>query len=363
MSENNTNELEVITTDVSYLIPKIDFDFDQYDEETAEIVRDATSTMCGVDVAKTYIWGEQLLKVKNALARHKYGNFAEWYEKFGLKQRRVYDLIHFYEVILKFSKEYGFVKELPFRMIADIGRIPAEKQEEYIKNAPLQEMTVRENAELIKQIKGEKEYSKELIEEIRKKDQKIRESRESVEQKDKEIAELKNKIQEIKSGNVQPVAEVKTEIIEKEVVPESVQQELKTLRELAKEKNEVPEHILNELSSLRQQLADKEALLNDAKDTVEAIATQTNSKFGTQDVDWNSLGDIVSHFLGGASEYSYMEQAYKGETNKKKEYVKSQVKRIEKWVLQMKQMMNEAPMIGDVIYSDVDFEIKDIREE
>ena len=152
-------------------------------------------------------------------------------------------------------------------------------------------------------------------------------------------------------------------VVEKEVIPERVQEELKTLKQLVKEKNEIPEHIKNELFSLRQQIAEKDSLLNDAKNTVEAIATATNSKFGTQKVDWNLLGDIISHFLGGASEYTYMGNVYKEESSNKKEYIKTQVNKIEQWVLQMKQMMNENLTIGNTIYDNIDFEVENIEEE
>ncbi len=313
--------------------------------------------------------GGDLVDAQDIYSHYGNGKFKAWVEEeYDMRFSTARKYIQAYKVLSERKSDNLLynddnIETLGVHKLSSLYKLGSEQRKDIITNAPLHDMTVQQVDELTKKVKEAEEYSDELVEEIRKKDQKIRENRDSVEQKDKEIQELKSKIQELESGNVQPVAEVQEKIVEKvvekEVIPKEIQEELKALKQLVKERKEIPEHILNELSSLRTEVAKKDELLNEAKSTVEAIATQTNSKFGVQDVDWNSLGNIVSHFLGGASEFSYMKDAYKQESAQKKQYINSQVNKIEKWVLQMKDMMNETLTIGNVIYDNVDFKIEE----
>lgn len=328
----------------------------------------------------------RILKIANeAWAKKGTGIYRRFVEnEMGYSIPTAKRILNLYEMQQKFPDlklysqdgEEKTLSDLGTHKISSIKALPEDIQEKVLTSAPLIDMNTKQVEKLAKKIKETGDYSEELVEEIRKKDKKIADSEQKQkqmqlekEQKDNEIAELKAKIQELEQIKVQPVGKVEPEIVEKivevekEVIPEKVQEELKTLRQLVKEKNEIPEHIKNELFSLREQIAEKDTLLNDAKNTVEAIATATNSKFGTQKVDWNLLGDVISHFLGGASEYTYMGNVYKEESPNKKEYVKTQVNKIEQWVLQMKQMMNENLTIGHTIYDNVSFEIENIEEE
>ncbi len=373
------NEM-ALTELVTQNLPTINFDYSKIDEETSTIMKNAEVSMQVSAVNTRYVFGEQLCKVQDKLAgNNQYnGYFEEWYSALGLKKSFVYDTINYYKVVCQTNSQK--ILNLPITKVKELAKLTFDQQKEVIENVPLDELDREQVRELTKKVKEAGQYNEDLLNEIRQKDDKIKtkeaeaqQLQEEKDKKDQEIAELKAKLQEMEE-NFQPVEKVEPEVVEKivevekvvevekEVVPEDIKEELETLRKIAKERNEIPEHIKNELFSLREQVAEKDALLNDAKDTVEAIATATNSKFGTQKVDWNLLGDIVSHFLGGASEYSYMETAYKEESIQKKNYVKTQVDKIEKWVLQMKQMMNESLTIGNVIYSDINYEVKDMEE-
>lgn len=384
MEENNEMALAEFI-DTSILQPTLDFDF-QARGFSKEIEDDILVMRCEnneADANNILVKGRNFKRVKEYCksTNNEDVNFEECMEKvFNTKAATSKKYIMAYDTLMDIKKK---VSRETFEKILQLGihkisyfaaKIPENTKIKMLEDAPLQELNVEQTRQLTNEVKKTGEYNETLLDKIRQNDEKIKKSEEQQkqlqqekEQKDQEIAELKARLQKMEEEKTQPVEssepEVVEKVVEKEVIPDEIQEELKTLKQLVKEKNEIPEHIKNELFSLREQVAEKDALLNDAKDTIETMATATNSKFGTQRVDWNLLGDIVSHFLGGASEYSYMETVYKEETSQKKNYIKSQVDRVEKWVLQMKQMMNESLMIGNTIYDNVDFEVENIKED
>lgn len=393
--ENNVSLVDSVMNDI---LPSNKYEqFDYGDEITNEqrqiLIEDAKNAAIGRNACleiMVSLYGKAIKHANEFYGHKKTGKYHEYVTVvLELSISTATRILKCYEEYHSHPNKKLYDKEGNERGILDLGAhkvraissLPENiKEQVYENSSELFEMNVKEVNEFVKKVKETGEYNEDLLNEIRQKDDKIKtkeaeaqQLQEEKDKKDQEIAELKAKLQEMEE-NFQPVEKVEPEVVEKivevekvvevekEVVPEDIKEELETLRKIAKERNEIPEHIKNELFSLREQVAEKDALLNDAKDTVEAIATATNSKFGTQKVDWNLLGDIVSHFLGGASEYSYMETAYKEESIQKKNYVKTQVDKIEKWVLQMKQMMNESLTIGNVIYSDINYEVKDMEE-
>ena len=391
--EENVSLTDAIMTDI---LPKDifqDFDFGNISEEDKQtLIQNAEDANIGtracLEITVT-LYGKAFSFANKLYSHNQNGIYQNYVRALGFSISTAKRILKCYEeyhnrpnkvLYDKNGNERGFF-ELGAHKIRAISSLPERiKEQVYEDSANIFDLNVKQVDALVRKAKETGDYSEELVEEIRKKDEKIANSeqqqkqlQQEKEQKDNEIAELKAKIQELEQIKVQPVGKVEPEIVEKivevekvvekEVIPERVQEELKTLKQLVKEKNEIPEHIKNELFSLRQQIAEKDSLLNDAKNTVEAIATATNSKFGTQKVDWNLLGDIISHFLGGASEYTYMGNVYKEESSNKKEYIKTQVNKIEQWLLQMKQMMNENLTIGNTIYDNIDFEVENIEEE
>ena len=77
-----------------------------------------------------------------------------------------------------------------------------------------------------------------------------------------------------------------------------------------------------------------------------------NAEIGKKyyDYDFDGLSAEVVDFIRKASKFTYMEQEYLELPNNKKSLVKSSVKKIEDWLLDMKKAMNETLMIENNIY-------------
>ena len=366
---DDVNEVS-LTELVTETLQETTFDYSDVNEEEKEkLIR--IKLRKGAVIHNTIVEiGGDLKEAQRIYSHCGTGKFEKWVvEEYNMAPQTARKYIRAYDVLAQNGSAYirtlasgnDNLQTLGIEKLSSLSKLNPDQQKQVIENAPLNEMNKKQVDELIKKVKEAEEYSDELVEEIRKKDQKIRENRDSVEQKDKEIQELKSKIQELESGNMQPVAKVQEKIVEKvvekEVVPAGVLQELDTYKKLAKENmDKIPEYIQDELSELRKVVIEKSELLEDAKKTVGEIAKQSNSKFGTQNVDWGLLGNVINNFLSSAGEYSYMKETFKIESGQTKSYVKTQVEKIEKWVLSMKEMMNENLMIGDTFYDITDFE-------
>lgn len=252
------------------------------------------------------------------------------------------------------------ILDLGAHKVRAISSLPEDIKEEIYDNAaPLFDMNVKEVNNLVKQVKESGEYSPDLIEQVKQKDDKIKTTeakteqlQKEKEQKDQEIAELKAKLQKMEEEKAQPVENSEPEVVEKIIEVEKVV-----------EKEVIPDYVQNELDRLREEVADKDSRLKSAKNTLEAIATQQNSKLGNDSIDWEPLGANVKYFLNGVGEFAYMAEAYKNESNSNKKYIQTQVDKVEKWIIQMKQMMNESIVtIGNVIYTDAAYEINESGE-
>ena len=363
--ENNENEEQEINENalIEYISEEIEeskFDYSDVTEEEKEKLLEIRMRKGAIIQDFIITIGKDLSEAQKIYSKNGSGKFTKWIEQeYGIKRTTAFNYIKAYEVLsncsLKGTIDTNNLEKLGVKKLASLSKLSDEQQKEVIENAPLEELNVKQVEELTKQIKDEQEYSEELVEEIKKKDEKIREKTKQQEEQQQTIKELQQKIQELESREVQPVAQDEPQIIEKvvekEVVPEKVKAELETYKKLAQEnQNNIPDYVLDELDTLRKTVTEQNEQLKDAKRTVEAIATQQNSKFGTQNIDWSLLGNVVNNFLSKASEYTYMKEAFKVESGKSKNFVKTQVDRIEKWVIEMKQMMNESVIIGNTIY-------------
>lgn len=379
--EENVSLTDAIMTDI---LPKDifqDFDFGNISEEDKQtLIQNAEDANIGtracLEITVT-LYGKAFSFANKLYSHNQNGIYQNYVRALGFSISTAKRILKCYEeyhnrpnkvLYDKNGNERGFF-ELGAHKIRAISSLPERiKEQVYEDSANIFDLNVKQVDALVRKAKETGDYSEELVEEIRKKDEKIANSeqqqkqlQQEKEQKDNEIAELKAKIQELEQIKVQPVEKVEPEIVEKivevekvvekEVIPEKLKAELETYKKLAQEnKNNIPDYVLDELDTLRKTVSEQDEKLKDAKRTVEAIATQQNSKFGTQNIDWSLLGNVVNSFLSKSSEYTYMKEAFSNESGKNKSFVKSQVDRIENWVVDMKRMMNVDLTIGNAIY-------------
>lgn len=349
MNKEETNEMS-LTELINETLQKTTFDYgDVTPEDRDTLVR--IKLRKGVIIHNTIVEiGGDLKVAQKIYSKKGNGKFTKWVEEeYGMSYVMAKKYISAYDVLVQNGSEKllnpgltTILQQLGVHKLSSLAKLPIEQQKQVIENAPLEDMNKRQVEELTKAVKEAEEYSDELIEEIRKKDKKINDSIELQEMKDKEIESLKAKVQELESKkeqSIEPKVVEVEKIIEKEVIPDYIQ---------------------NELDRLREEVADKDDRLKSAKETMEAIVTQQNSKFGTQEIDWGSLATVVNHFLKSAGEFTYLKEAFKETSGQGKSYVKTQVERIEKWVIEMKKMMNTDLAIGNTIYDNVDFEVENV---
>lgn len=341
-----------------------DFNYGNMSQE--RIIELESRAQVGIEMGKKALayWGETLIIAKQYF-EDEFGydckEFLSWADNVHhLKQSSVYRYMRAFRVSQN-VKELPQAAKINVEKLASLDKLSPELQKEVIEKFPLDRMNKKEVAELSKKIKEIGEVNEQLIEDVNQRNQEIKNLQQTEYQKDQEIQQLKAKIQELETQKIQSNSQTEPEVVEKiievekvvekEVVPEKLKAELESYKKLAQDnKNNIPDYILDELDTLRKTVNEKNEQLEDAKRTVEAIATQQNSKFGTQNIDWGLLGNVINNFLSKASEYTYMKEAFSVEDGKSKNFVKTQVDRIEKWVIEMKRMMNVDLCIGNTIY-------------
>ena len=253
--------------------------------------------------------GKTLIEVKENIG---HGNFSSYLEK--QVEFSHYTANRFMKIASEFSNSTAMCNLNSTKLFLLAG-LDEEDRQEVIQENNLEDMTtrqleqvVKEKKEIKKQLEEEQEYSQELQEAIR--------------EKDREIQALKK-------------AQPKTEIIEKEVIKEVI-----------------PDEVKDQIDKLEKE---KEQLQNDyekAKSTIITMNNMKNAEIGKKyyDYDFDGLSAEVVDFIRKASKFTYMEQEYLELPNNKKSLVKSSVKKIEDWLLDMKKAMNETLMIENNIY-------------
>lgn len=247
------------------------------------------------------------------------------------------------------------ILDLGAHKVRAISSLPEDIKEEIYDNAaPLFDMNVKEVNNLVKQVKESGEYSPDLIEQVKQKDDKIKTTeaktkqlQQEKEQKDQEIAELKAKLQKMEEEKVQPVGSSEPEVVEKivevekvvekEVVPDYINQEIE-------QKEELIEKLTNQVEGLNDALS----LFKNQEKLVKEEAFKDN--------DWDKLCSEIGNFVRKSAQYTFLETDYINLDSMYQKRVLNSLNKIENWLLKMKQITNQNLTIGNVIYSNVDFE-------
>ena len=313
----------------------------------------------------------RILKIANeAWAKKGTGIYRRFVEnEMGYSIPTAKRILNLYEMQQKFpdlklysqNGEEKTLFDLGTHKISSIKALPEDIQEKVLTSAPLIDMNTKQVEKLAKKIKETGDYSEELIEEIREKDKKIADSeqkqkqlQQEKEQKEIEIAELKAKIQELEQIKVQPVEKVEPEVVEKIVEVEKVV-----------EKEVIPNSIKEELEMLRNE---NKVLIKDNKDKASFIEGQNNTiieqrqKINNLKIDDSipedslpamKLGSLLSFidcFLRDTSGFTLLKGQFSEMSNKSKQTLLNSIGRIEDWCILMKQAVNDdKEMLGNNI--------------
>lgn len=313
----------------------------------------------------------RILKIANeAWAKKGTGIYRRFVEnEMGYSIPTAKRILNLYEMQQKFpdlklysqNGEEKTLFDLGTHKISSIKALPEDIQEKVLTSAPLIDMNTKQVEKLAKKIKETGDYSEELIEEIREKDKKIADSeqkqkqlQQEKEQKEIEIAELKVKIQELEQIKVQPVEKVEPEVVEKIVEVEKVV-----------EKEVIPNSIKEELEMLRNE---NKVLIKDNKDKASFIEGQNNTiieqrqKINNLKIDDSipedslpamKLGSLLSFidcFLRDTSGFTLLKGQFSEMSNKSKQTLLNSIGRIEDWCILMKQAVNDdKEMLGNNI--------------
>ena len=355
------NEM-VSTSQIADNLPRINFDYSRFDEETIDVMQDAENIMQVTGSNTKFIWGQQLNRVREQLANKSYQetNFREWFTALNLKKGFVYDTISYYNARVH-AVDTQKILTLSDSKISAIGKLTEEQQKEVLGKAPLENMSVNEVRKLVTEVKETGEYSEELLNEIRQKDDKIKtkeaetkQLQQEKEQKDQEIAELRSKLKELEETKVQPVAQPEPQVVEKIVEVEKVV-----------EKEVVPKEIEEELKALK---IENDALIKDNKDKASFIEGQNSTiieqrqKIDNLKIDDSipedtipamKLGSLLSFidcFLRDTSGFTLLKGQFSEISDKSKQTLLNSIDRVEDWCLLMKQAIsNDKNMLGNNI--------------
>lgn len=302
------------------MINSSNFDYSQLEKNVAEKLQEIATNISATTNNMKYIIGEKLNEAQELLSKNGYGCFGEWIESYNLKRQTAYNFINYYKVFIQNLDKQKELEELADSKVYELGKLNAENQKKVLQEANLKEMSINEVKELTKQLKVEQEYSEEL--------------QEAIKQKDNQINNLKIQLEQTKI----PEKEIIEKEVIKEVVPESIQNQVE---QLEKEKSELIEK------------------LNDAKSTIATLNNQKNNEKYEKyyDYGFDELSAEIASFLRNTSKYTYMEQEYLELSTSKKTLLKKGIKSIEEWLLNMKKAMNDKLMIGNDIY--VEGEVED----
>lgn len=243
------------------------------------------------------------------------------------------------------------IENIGVHKLSYMNKLSDEQFTDIMKSKAATKINVDQFRQLTNKVKEKGEYSEDLLNEIRQKDDKIKtkeaetiQLQQEKEQKDQEIAELKAKLQKMEEEKVQPVGNSEPEVVEKIVEVEKVV-----------EKEVIPDEIQEELEDLRLQ---KKMLEKDNEDKASFIEEQ-NGKILEQrqkisslqindtvpddklpEMQLASLLKFIDTFLRDTSGYTLLKGKYDDISVKSKNILMQSISRVEDWCLLMKQAVN-----------------------
>lgn len=256
--------------------------------------------------------GKRLIKVKENV---EHGEFTEWLEKKVDISHRTAN--NFMKVATTFSNSQP-VANLGTRKLLALAGLDEEDRTEVIQENNIKDITtrelekvVKEKKEIKKQLEVEQEYSNEL--------------QEAIKQKEKQIEELKQ-------------MKEKTQIVEKEIIKEV-------------EKEVLPNTIKEQIELLEEENKELKSEYEKARDTISSIKNMKNAEKSQMfyDNDFDGLCSNISEFVRKSSKYTYMDNEYLELAVHQKTLIKNSIKKIEDWIISIKKMTNETLMIGNEI--------------
>lgn len=316
------------------------------------------------DINNISIKGKNLKRLREICVGKPVGTFEECLQEYwNMKLRTAQQYERAYNFLLEVeniddARVRAEIKEkiddIGVRKMNSLYGIPEELRKEVLQNAPIEKMGYRDVAKLSSTVKEKGEYNEDLLNEIKQKDDKIKTTeaktkqlQQEKEQKDQEIAELKAKLQKMEEEKVQPVGSSEPEVVEKivevekvvekEVVPDYINQEIE-------QKEELIEKLTNQVEGLNDALS----LFKNQEKLVKEEAFKDN--------DWDKLCSEIGNFVRKSAQYTFLETDYINLDSMYQKRVLNSLNKIENWLLKMKQITNQNLTIGNVIYSDVDFE-------
>lgn len=261
--------------------------------------------------------GKTLIEVKGKL---EYGEFGQWLENKVEFSHQTAN--KFMKVATEFS-DYAPVRNLGTRKLFALAGLDEENRQEVMQENDVENMTtreleqvVKEKKEIKKQLEEEQEYSQEL--------------QEAIKQKEEQIRNLQNEIENVTKPAVQT--------IEKEIVKEIVPQEL-----------------ILEKKSLETEVEELRKRAEKAENTLKNIRLEDNLKkdevFDTAKLDMLLFN--IRDFLDKNSKFTYLKEDLQNIPPKKKKFVEQRVNSIKEWVMLMEQALdNRQDVVGDIIYGE-----------
>ena len=349
MEETNETALTELV-DETVGLQESNFDYSDVSEEE-KIILQGFKRKKGI---RTYAFiietGSDLKEAQSIYSKYGNGKFTKWVEEeYGMGVRMAEKYIEVYNSLSKneLTKLASSMDNLGVEKMYSLTKLPEPQQKEVLENAPLEEMNKKEVEQLTKKVKETGEYNEQLLNEIR---QEKENAKKTSQEKDEEIKKLQEKVKELES--VQSVAQ-EPQIIEKEVIkeipvekvvevtPQFMINKMKALEKMVAEKtDEIPDYITEELETLRKKVKEQQEELDESKRNLKDIVYKKNTSLGKERQDWGLLGNVINNFLSSASEYTYMQEFYKMESGENKNFIRSQIDRVEKWVIEMKRMIN-----------------------
>lgn len=358
--------------DTSIMQPQINFDFQArgFSKEREEDILVMKYENNEADAKNILIKGRNFKRLKQYCKEtgNEEVNFKDCIEEvFDANYNTSKKYIQAYEVLIDIEKKvprgtFEKILKLGVHKISYLYKIPEEPRLRMIEEAPLDKLNMYQVKDLSNEVKKTGDYSEKLVEEIRKKDEKIADSeqkqkqmQQEKEQKDNEIMELRAKIQELEQAKVSPVEKVEPEVIEKvvevekvvekEVIPDYIQDELEKLRKDNKFLEEDNSRKTNFINKQSKELIDKQKAFDELKMNEEQSGTYVAPNF----VNVGILLSTMDTFIKSVAGYSYLDKQYDEISNESRRAIFDGIISIRKWCDEMEKTLNTIHINSDTI--------------
>ena len=272
--------------------------------QTQEVERLTTEILILKGQAATNIIeiGKRLIRVKESLQHGEWGKWLEEKVEFGERTAQ-----RFMQIASEFSNTSAMT-DLPPTKIFALLDLPPEEREPFIQSNPVDEMTTRE-----------------LQAAIRAKKDAERRAKQAEEEADGLVAEVQRLNQQLTKTN-------KPQVIEKEVIPESVKTQLEKSAE--------------ELGKLRNQKQDLE-------NQIKAITADPEQERINRESKASVFTGRINNFLKEMGSLPYIgEEVIKATPYTRQEYEKA-LSRLEKWTDEMRIMLGSISDGSQIIDAEV----------